>query len=448
MKATKKVVALVLAGTMVLGSSLTVLAEDATVPTGTEGTGISTGHMDTNVVSYTAPTDGTVASIFNYTADPERAIDLAGKLTDNSSVTKNDAGVYFQTSGTASSKTLQLKSDATPSYEIKDAQDMETVLRSNLLTGEWADTQIPKYVNLGEYGNLDDDVKAQVNAASLNPAPEDTDEILAVYQNGDVESVTVSGSAATYASTSKALTLTVKNYVAADVAVTATPVAAGSGKTNIALAEAKTDVVDTNNKAKESDTAKLYLGLTVGSEAEKAIVEGGITSTTQVAAQADNFNAVVNDGKYEIVEKETLDSGASWTTVDIQVSGVVTKSTVTDNDVAPKIAYTWTVKKHEDNTAPSIATTSYTMAADQGVDITVSLGSGNLKATGITSITFTKNGEERTVGTDSYSLDGNTLKIGASYINSLVNGGVTSRDYTVTFNDTAATAVVVTLTKE
>lgn len=90
----KKLMAGTLAATMVLGSSMTVFAEDQT---GTAtGTGTSVGHVDKEVLTVTLPTD--TANVFNYWIDPERVIDLAGSLADGTSVTSNADGVYFKQS--------------------------------------------------------------------------------------------------------------------------------------------------------------------------------------------------------------------------------------------------------------------------------------------------------------------------------------------------------------
>ena len=81
-----------LAVTMVLGSSMTVFAEEQTG--NATGTGTSVGHLDKEVLTVTLPT-GT-DNTFDYYVDPERVIDLAGHLTDNTAVTKNADGVYFK----------------------------------------------------------------------------------------------------------------------------------------------------------------------------------------------------------------------------------------------------------------------------------------------------------------------------------------------------------------
>lgn len=91
----RKLMAGTLAATMVLGSSMMVFAEDANTGSAT-GTGTSVGHVDKEVLTVTLPTN--TDNVFNYWVDPERVIDLAGQLSDGTTVTKNSDGVYFKRS--------------------------------------------------------------------------------------------------------------------------------------------------------------------------------------------------------------------------------------------------------------------------------------------------------------------------------------------------------------
>ncbi len=98
------------------------------------------------------------------------------------------------------------------------------------------------------------------------------------------------------------------------------------------------------------------------------------------------------------------------------------------------------------NIAPSIATTSYSFSSGTPVVITTNLGIGNLAATGITSVTYLNaSNVVKTVDAGSYTFVGNTLTFTSTFINTLVSGNVTSREFTITFNNSASTVVVVTL---
>ena len=91
----KKLMAGTLVATLTLGSSMMVFAADTQTGSAT-GTGESVGHVDKEVLTVTLPTS--TDNVFDYKVDPERVIDLAGSLTDGTTVTKNEDGVYFQNS--------------------------------------------------------------------------------------------------------------------------------------------------------------------------------------------------------------------------------------------------------------------------------------------------------------------------------------------------------------
>lgn len=93
--------------------------------------------------------------------------------------------------------------------------------------------------------------------------------------------------------------------------------------------------------------------------------------------------------------------------------------------------------------APSITTTDYVIDASTAEEVTVSLGSGDLVATGITSIT---DGGTPVDGAN-YSFSDPTLTFTADYVDTLIGDGSAdvSKELVVTFNDTAATAVTITL---
>lgn len=98
----KRVLAVVLSATMVLAGSLTAFAaaEDPEgTLTGTEtvnGAGTGEGHVNKKVMSMVLPTN--VASVFNYTMDPERLIqatDHARYSDFTFPAAASDTGVYF-----------------------------------------------------------------------------------------------------------------------------------------------------------------------------------------------------------------------------------------------------------------------------------------------------------------------------------------------------------------
>lgn len=101
MKKTKKMLALALAASMVLGNAVVAFAEDTT-PGGTgttQGAGTVEGHVNKEVLNVVLPTVTAGSSAFAYTIDPERLISgtTAAKYEGATFPSSNDTGVYFLT---------------------------------------------------------------------------------------------------------------------------------------------------------------------------------------------------------------------------------------------------------------------------------------------------------------------------------------------------------------
>ena len=125
----------------------------------------------------------------------------------------------------------------------------------------------------------------------------------------------------------------------------------------------------------------------------------------------------------------------------------VTKTlTVTFDDTdATAVVLTLTYTAPVTPVDPSIGTTAYTMTASTGVDVTVDLGAGTSVATGVDTV---KDGVT-TVDSSNYTFNGtDTLSFTSAYINTLIGAGTAnaSKTLTVTFDNTDATAVDITLT--
>lgn len=118
--------------------------------------------------------------------------------------------------------------------------------------------------------------------------------------------------------------------------------------------------------------------------------------------------------------------------------------TVTFNDTAETKKKVTLVTN---DVAPSVEQTEYTMTSGQPIQINVDLGSGTLAAKGVASITFVNGtGKTKVLPATDYTFVDGVLEIKASYIDSLLNNGVTSRSHTITLNDAAKTQVKITCT--
>ncbi len=317
MKLGKKMMALTMAGVMVLGSTMTVMGEDASSAT---GAGTNTGHLDTDVVVAVLPTSDSVANIFDFTIDPEDILAKADTFTDGSTTAgasfANDDLVYFK----------QLDS--------------------------------------------------------------------------------------TYASTSQAVKIAAKNYVAADISVEVEVAAAAEGKTTIPLVADETALNAATSPA-------LLLNLTVGTKTG-AITSDGVKVTDKLAAQDSNFEIKrQSDGSYKVEPKSAVND---WSGLDVQLSGKVKGGTVDSTIAAPNLTLTWTVAKHVD------AYVSSTTLSVGGESVTLSLPD----EVTISSVILNK-GDGSTVtlaAGNTYTLSGTTLAIKEAIVSSYSGATIT-----ITYSD-------------
>lgn len=115
-------------------------------------------------------------------------------------------------------------------------------------------------------------------------------------------------------------------------------------------------------------------------------------------------------------------------------------------DDGVSLGITWTINTYTEDVAPSIAVTSYAIAADTAEDVTVALGSGALVATDIASVTD----GGVAIAAENYALTGTTLAFTSAYINTLLGDGTAAvdKDLAVVFNDGSDTSVTITLTSD
>ena len=238
-----------------------------------------------------------------------------------------------------------------------------------------------------------------------------------------------------YGKTSKKITA--KNMSSYDVNIEIS--AAVSGADGIEFAE--------TNEVSSAEAPTLYLALTDGSETKAISADGGLLTGT-IEGYADNFEIKYDGGEYKYALKSGVnDSDSNWKTYSFQLTGAC-GGTWTDeqSEVAPTVALTWKVTDPKSEAAPSIKTTSYTMTSGESVSVALNFGAGELAATGVKSVTYKNSSNaDKTVDSGSYAVEGTTLRFKASFISSLISGGVSNRTYTVTFNDAANTKVNITL---
>lgn len=394
----KKVMAVILAATMVVGCGVTAFAEDAN---GATGTGTSFDHVDKKVISVTLPTTDE-ANVFDYYVDPERLINDAETLADGTTqVTPNDDGVYFKNSNvttggteatpaTVAGYSIGGMSAVTTGLNITIPSDLDEDLKyedgvtGTALTAGWyksSDTTFDAAITVGI------DVAADAPQGTSVPAPAQDDTITVTPGQAAIPGNTGSG----YSSSSDAVKFVGKNSVDVDVTVTAAvdQTATGADK-NIAL------VADAAALEAANDPA-LLMTLKVGNT-EKAISADGNTSASATIAGIPGNFAVTTDGSnfvYKIRTDIATTPLTDWNETAVQLIGKTNQATVPSTGMsAPKIELTWSVAAHQESALSSTTissasnTITVTDATVTGVTLVKANGTTAACAAG-TNYTFT-----------------------------------------------------------
>lgn len=248
---------------------------------------------------------------------------------------------------------------------------------------------------------------------------------------------------AIYTNKSKALEVTNNN--AQDVDVTIKLEQKTAGDEGIAYS-------DTGTFEAEDTAQKLYLAVTDDADSDPQIsalsASAAATLTTTVAGNPDNYDpnwTETNGYQYTLKAEDELDE---WNKCSYTLTGALNKNaTWGDGVIFPTIKVTWSYAEHQDNVAPSIATTAYTMAADTPITVQYSLGVGDLAAESVTSVIWIEKFPSLNLYTNAKYLtpnvEGNSFTLTAATINTMLADDTNeSQTIKVTFSDDT----VVTLT--
>ncbi len=374
----KKVMAVALTATMVVGSSVTAFAAD-TEATSATGSGTSFEHVDKEITSVTLPTTAEVANVFDYYVDPERLINDAGTLADGTTaVTGNDEGVYFKNSGTSAS---------TPAVNAEVASYLITSSGSQVSTGltvavppTLTDTSLTYLTATMDSVAADGWYNGNSSSATLvaGVTVEDSTGATVTPSSGDTITVTAyqagtPGTATTsYSNKSDAVKFEGKNSVDVDVSVAATVTASAGGK--------DIELVADEEALEEAETPALLMKLKVGAD-EKAITSAGATASAQIAGVPDNFTVTTENNKYVYkIRPDETNGGTAldpWGSTTVQLIGETNTADVPAGAnalTAPQIALTWTVAK---STTPAVTATPASAVTTSGTsDVLVRLVSG------------------------------------------------------------------------
>ena len=367
----KRLLALTLAATMVMGSSVTAFADEGSQT----GTGDIEGIVNTDVFSVVLPT--ATDATYKFILDPQGLIKATNSAA-YSGATFTGNNLYFNS--------------AADTYG-----DTSAVLTA---------------VNKSSFG-VDINLKATLTgydgltvASSASDATSETDDP-AIYLAIKKEAGTVAHDAATpsialtNSATSEAIAVS-EGVAAANVTMTlAAPAADENSKPAYVYSYADDEYSYELNSAWEGNFNGVAFALT-----------GAINT-------------------YDPTSASTVDGWADLA------------------NITPSVNVVWSIENPNANAGPSIATTSYTMTSGESVEVPFSLGAGEKAATGITKITYKNSSNAvRDLDSSNYAVANNKITFTSTYTDGLISANVTSRVFTVVFDDDEATSVNVTLATE
>lgn len=248
--------------------------------------------------------------------------------------------------------------------------------------------------------------------------------------------------------------LKVINKGTADVDVTIKAEVPDGGA--VAMAAAGT-FADTNKNA------ELYLGLVVANKPAVAVKEAANSGGEQkvgLKGNSDNFEITYKDNAYGYTPKTGVPETA-WNSFEFYLTGACNPNGDYSANAleASDVTVTWSyVERPTDSlvdmlagnavadAAPSVETKTYTMTNGQDVLVDISLGGGNLGATGVSSVSYVAGGRTYSFVSGEYKIENGKLVLNHTKTDAFVSGGIKDREITIQFNDTAKTTGKVILT--
>lgn len=194
----------------------------------------------------------------------------------------------------------------------------------------------------------------------------------------------------------------------------------------------------------------IYLAIASGGAEKSAIISTGGSYKDKIAGEPDNFEVSYDSSQSKYVfglKKDTTEASptAPWKTLSFNLTGAC-GGDWTDEQVgiAPSITLTWKITDPNADAAPSIDPDTYSYDRTQSLPITANLGNGSLAATAIKKVEASTNGTTAAGDyTSACAVNGNTFTLPSGKFG---NASVGGKAYLiVTFDDAAATQVVVTL---
>ncbi len=219
----KKILAIVLATSMMLGSSITALADEPVTSGGTNGSGSNEGHVEKELINVVLPTVPEGSTPFAYTMDPERLIQATSAARYAEGTTfpeaEDDTGVYFLTAENTyanSSNTLQAinKSSCAITLTVKVKTTQNTAKDIALATSSTVATTGTPNLYLGlKVGNETKVVSAEEQTVTKNIAGVPSNFEVAVQTNAETGAKSYVYQEKASATTWKAMNLSMEGAV-------------------------------------------------------------------------------------------------------------------------------------------------------------------------------------------------------------------------------------------
>lgn len=438
MKNYKRLTAITMAGTMLLGSGLTASA--AGPSGGDTGSGSYEGYVDeTSVFSASIPTNA--ANLFNFFVDPNGLLEETGyaRLTGKSADDFESGATLFFTR-TGAEKEFGKDSDKVTaknmsSYDV-NIEVSAAITGIDGITMSDSDTIAPEEQNPTLYLAI----------------VHDSDEEAVKAEEGGLLSGTIAGTPGNfeiqynagkgkyeYAQRAGVEDSTWATY---DFYLTG----ACGGVWTDAQAEATPEVAltwkITDPNAKEAPSIANSVYEYVAGQAISVSVDLGVGELAATGISSVTFN---NNGSQTVLPTSRWSFSNGKLIFNAEyiglLNGISRTHTITFNDAA-KTTADITLEPWKADVAPSIAKTTYEYVAGQDVVIPVDLGRGTLVATGVASVTFNNSGSQTTLPTTRWSYSNGKVTFLGEYCTLLAGA---SREHTITFNDEAQTTVNVTL---
>lgn len=439
----KKIIATAMSATLVLSSSVLAFADDNVANGNTSGTGSMEGTVSTDVFNVVLPTIPADDTTFNYILDPEGLIEKTESAKYAGKTFEKGATLYFANTATGAAYDYSSTSDSLTVIN-KSTMDVDVTLNATISAvdgismaadNSFQDSRTSLYLALtdGTSSAAIDATEGATITATVDAAPEEAYE----YNWNTTENKYE------YKIVDDLTNITFSEY---SFQLTGACNTNGdwSGLTDAAPVVAVTWTVKEHAAAPSvaETTAKMIAGKATVINADLGAGDLAATGIKTISFKTASGKVnTIADTNYSYVNG-TLIFTSEY--IDLLLSAGVASRTYTvkfDDSAATTVQITLELATEY---GPSLDQTYVIKTAGSPATVNVDLGAGDLAATDIKSITFyTASGKLTAVTASSYTFEDGVLSFTSTYIDSIAS--ISTRTFTITFDDAAETAVELTL---